>query len=64
MRCEEEPRNVSEGKSRFFQALAKRFDLIATAGSDFHGATKPHISLNWVREHSALGMETIDRLRR
>ncbi len=30
---------------RYFGAWAKRFDLVWTGGSDFHGAAKPHIEL-------------------
>jgi predicted metal-dependent phosphoesterase TrpH len=27
--------------------LARRYNLIATGGSDFHGSSKPHIRLGW-----------------
>jgi len=32
-------------KTRFFKEAADAFGLIATAGSDFHGAVKPHVQL-------------------
>jgi predicted metal-dependent phosphoesterase TrpH len=34
------PENVA-----FYQSLAKKFDLVITGGSDFHGGNKPSISL-------------------
>ncbi len=36
----------------FFKSLAQKVGLVMTAGSDFHGASKPHISLDWVRKNS------------
>lgn len=47
----------------FFSRLARDFDLAATAGSDFHGAAKPNISLDWVRSAGAPGWEIADQLR-
>jgi len=32
-------------KTAFYLELAQRFDLVVTAGSDFHGGNKPHIPL-------------------
>lgn len=47
----------------FFRRLALDFDLTATAGSDFHGAPKPNISLDWVRSAGSPGWEMVDWLR-
>lgn len=47
----------------FFAKLALDFDLIPTAGSDFHGANKPEISLDWVKTNSPFFGETIELLR-
>lgn len=30
-------------QTKFYKELARQFDLVATAGSDFHGKIKPHI---------------------
>jgi 3',5'-nucleoside bisphosphate phosphatase len=38
-------RNHTEEDTRKFLALAKRYGLVATGGSDFHGTNRPHISL-------------------
>ncbi|MFQ5514164.1 MAG: PHP domain-containing protein [Myxococcota bacterium] len=37
--------------------LARRFDLVASGGSDFHGATRPGVSLGRGRGNLALGPE-------
>jgi predicted metal-dependent phosphoesterase TrpH len=46
----------------FFRNLAKRFDLVVTAGSDFHGANKK-VPLSWVKDHSPLGVSVLESLR-
>jgi 3',5'-nucleoside bisphosphate phosphatase len=38
-------RNHTEEDTRKFLALAKKYGLFATGGSDFHGTNRPHISL-------------------
>jgi predicted metal-dependent phosphoesterase TrpH len=43
-----------------FLNVAQRLNLIATAGSDFHGRSKPHVGFGSVR---AVGMETVHTLR-
>jgi 3',5'-nucleoside bisphosphate phosphatase len=35
---------------RAYRALAEELDLVATAGSDFHGSIKPHVAFGCVRE--------------
>lgn len=55
--------SMTEDESRFFRALAARFSLVPTAGSDFHGEGKPAIPLDWVRRHSTLGLETLELLK-
>lgn len=47
----------------FFAGLARDFNLTATAGSDFHGANKPGIGLDWVSSVSTAGWEMVERLR-
>jgi predicted metal-dependent phosphoesterase TrpH len=47
---------------QLFTALAHKFDLIITAGSDFHGANKK-TPITWVKTHSPVGLEVLGRLR-
>jgi len=49
--------------SAFFLSLARRFDLAPTAGSDFHGETKPAAPLGWTVKNSPLGREMLEDLR-
>jgi hypothetical protein len=42
--------------------LARRFNLIPTGGSDFHGSSKPHIRLGWAGSRR-VPREMFDRLR-
>jgi len=37
-------------KSSVYLALAEELDLVATAGSDFHGSIKPHVTFGYVRQ--------------
>jgi predicted metal-dependent phosphoesterase TrpH len=46
---------------RQVQGLCRRHGLVATAGSDFHGANK-RTPLSWVRDHSPLGLEVLAAL--
>ncbi|MDR1656207.1 MAG: PHP domain-containing protein [Deltaproteobacteria bacterium] len=46
----------------FIIKMAKRFKLVVTAGSDYHGANKK-TPLTWVRDNSPLGLEVITFLR-
>lgn len=47
----------------FLKKLARDLDLAVTAGSDFHGAAKPDISLEWVKSAGSPGWEMVERLR-
>ena len=47
----------------FFLSLARKFGLAPTAGSDFHGANKPAVTLKWSQTASPYGREMVDRLR-
>ena len=47
----------------FFSNLAHKFNLVSTAGSDFHGDLKPNVPMNWVQQFSPLGMEVIERIK-
>jgi predicted metal-dependent phosphoesterase TrpH len=38
-----------EEQTRAYLSLAREFDLVATAGSDFHGSIKPHIPFGSLR---------------
>jgi hypothetical protein len=38
-----------EEQTREYLSLAREFDLVATAGSDFHGSIKPHIPFGSLR---------------
>jgi predicted metal-dependent phosphoesterase TrpH len=49
--------------SLFYVELAKRFDLIVTAGSDFHGANKK-VPLNWTVLNAPVGLKAIFDLRK
>jgi predicted metal-dependent phosphoesterase TrpH len=37
-------------QTKHFAALAEEFDLVATAGSDFHGGIKPQIPFGAIRD--------------
>jgi 3',5'-nucleoside bisphosphate phosphatase len=49
-----------EKMSAYYLGLAKKLNLIPTAGSDFHGRIKPHVTFGSVR---AIGPELISVLR-
>lgn len=48
----------------FFKSLAVDFGLVATAGSDFHGESKPAAGLGWTSLNSPLGWEMVTRLQK
>ncbi len=54
--------SLNEEQSVFFLNLAKKMNLVPTAGSDYHGMHKPHINLDWVRAHSPFGLEMVEEL--
>lgn len=47
-------------QTAYYGRLAAEFDLVPTAGSDFHGRIKPHVRFGDIR---AAGPEILDRLR-
>ena len=47
--------------TKFITGLCDKYRLVATAGSDYHGANKK-TPLSWVKTHSPLGLEVIDAL--
>jgi predicted metal-dependent phosphoesterase TrpH len=51
----------NEEQTRNYKRLAEEFDLVPTAGSDFHGMIKPHITFGSVKEG---GYWMIDKLRK
>ena len=48
--------------SAFAVSLAKRFGLVATAGSDYHGANK-RTPITWTRDNSPLGIGVVEALK-
>lgn len=47
-----------------YEAMARRFGLLATGGSDFHGTVKPHIRLgSGMNGNLRVPKEVLDRLR-
>ncbi|MDL2226599.1 PHP domain-containing protein [Deltaproteobacteria bacterium OttesenSCG-928-M10] len=55
--------SLNQEQTEFFQGLARRFNLVETAGSDFHNRCKPLAGLEWVRGNSPLGWEMLEGLR-
>jgi hypothetical protein len=52
-----------EAQTRFYAEAARDFDLVATAGSDFHGRVKPQVPFGLIRD-GHYGMITALRSRR
>ena len=50
-------------EERYIRRMAKRFDLIITGGSDYHGSNKPDISLGTGRGHLYVPEECLDSLK-
>ncbi len=50
-------------ENEIYRRIAKRFDLVATGGSDFHGANKPDVDLGFLGENVRLGYEMVEALR-
>ena len=48
---------------RRLRRLVRRFDLVATGGSDFHGATSPGVALGRGRDNVKLGRSAYDAVR-
>jgi predicted metal-dependent phosphoesterase TrpH len=49
---------------QFYLALAGELDLVATAGSDFHGRIKPQVALGQIKEGSYDMVEALKKRRR
>lgn len=47
-----------------FLELARKLDLVPTGGSDFHGASKPHVHLGVVRNNGPVDYRALDELKR
>lgn len=52
----------SQSFSEMIRRFCRQFDLVATAGSDYHGANKK-TPLTWVKENSPLGLEVLEKLK-
>jgi predicted metal-dependent phosphoesterase TrpH len=48
---------------RFYKALSEELDLVATAGSDFHGRIKPHIPFGALKEGNYRMVEELKKRR-
>ncbi len=51
-------------QSALYLALAQELDLVVTAGSDFHGSIKPHVTFGSVRQGDYAMVEALRRRRR
>lgn len=51
-----------EKTSRLLLELSKRYNLIPTGGSDFHGRPKPDVALGRGRDNVRVAVEVLDRL--
>jgi predicted metal-dependent phosphoesterase TrpH len=47
-------------QTRYYAEEAKIYDLVPTAGSDFHGRVKPHVAFGSIRDG---GYEMVEALR-
>ncbi len=50
-------------QAEFYLSLAQEFDLVPTAGSDFHGRIKPHIPFGFVRDGGYWMVEALSKRR-
>lgn len=50
-------------ENAIYRKIAKRFNLVETGGSDFHGANKPDVDLGFMGDGVQLGYEMVDALR-
>ncbi len=50
-------------ENAIYQRIAKRFNLVETGGSDFHGANKPDVDLGFLGENVNLGYSMVESLR-
>lgn len=51
-------------QTRFYRAVAEELDLVATAGSDFHGRIKPHVIFGQLKEGTYRMVEELRTRRR
>lgn len=51
-------------QARFYKAAAEELDLVATAGSDFHGRIKPHVVFGQLKEGTYRMVEELKAKRR
>lgn len=50
-------------ESELYKRLAKRFNLLITGGSDFHGANKPEVDLGYLGDGIELGYEVVEAMK-
>jgi len=53
----------NRNEAELYKRLAKRFHLLITGGSDFHGANKPEVDLGYLGDGVELGYEVIEAMR-
>jgi len=53
----------AEDQTREYLSLAREFDLVVTAGSDFHGSIKPHIPFGSLRAGQVRMVEELAKRR-
>jgi len=53
----------SPEQTAFYKKLAEEMDLVATAGSDFHGRIKPHIPFGFIKEGTYRMVEELKKRR-
>jgi predicted metal-dependent phosphoesterase TrpH len=54
----------NQEEADLYKQLAKRFNLLITGGSDFHGANKPDVDLGFMGEGVELGYEVVEAMRK
>jgi hypothetical protein len=50
-------------EAELYKRLAKRFNLLVTGGSDFHGANKPDVDLGYLGEGVSQGDEVVEAMK-
>ena len=50
-------------EANLYKRLAKRFNLLITGGSDFHGANKPDVDLGYLGDGVELGYEVVEGMK-
>lgn len=54
----------SLGEENYIKTLAKKFDLLPSGGSDFHGANKPDIALGTGKSHLFVPYDFLDGIKK